>query len=344
MGGDEVCKGVDQRTKWVLHRVFTILGYPKAKLEKFMQAVVADEQVMRSIEKFVNNHEVAYCFFFQTSGDTITANSAEVPTAAQLKKKVICMHRATQEAEITADNIHDATIFFEFPKNMLETMDKVCRSVYLSMLSNPANQKGWSDLISKDLMDKYHVFLANLHVTVGLRRGETMLPLPPKEAVGSGSEEKDRVHVLEGAIITWTKQIQHVLTQDPEALLKDGRHPEPLVEIDFWKNKAENLNSIHTQLGDDALRRVLQYLEERKSTYTGPFARLQMDVARAREEANDNNRFLKALNVLFNGLTNESAQFEELSNLFGPILHMMLLIWRHSKYYNTPARLVVLIR
>jgi dynein heavy chain len=343
MGG-EGKDGGDTRIKWALQRVFTILGYPRSKLEKFMQAVMADETVVRSVEKFMNNHEVPYCFFFQTNQDTVTANSQEVPVAGQLKKKVICMHRAQQECDIVADNMNDSVIFFEFPKNMLETMDKICRSVYLSMLSNVSNQKGWSDLISKDLMDKYHVFLANLHVTVGLRSGETKLPLPPREAVNVPGEERDRVHVLEGAIITWTKQIQHVLTQDPEALLKDGRHPEPLVEIDFWKNKAENLNSIHTQLGDDSLRRVLQYLEERKSTYTGPFARLQMDVARAREEANDNNRFLKALNTLFNSLTNESAEFESLSNLFGPILQMMLLIWRHSKYYNTPARLVVLIR
>ena len=33
--------------------------------------------------------------------------------------------------------------------------------------------------MSNDLMDKYHVFLANLHVTVGLMKGRTLLPLPP---------------------------------------------------------------------------------------------------------------------------------------------------------------------
>ena len=31
----------------------------------------------------------------------VTANSAEVPTAAQLKKKVICMHRAQQDRSDT---------------------------------------------------------------------------------------------------------------------------------------------------------------------------------------------------------------------------------------------------
>jgi len=47
-----------------------------------------------------------------------------------------------------------------------------------------------------------------------------------------------------GAIITWTKQIKNVLKQDPESALKNGNHPDPLTEIDFWKSKSENLNSI----------------------------------------------------------------------------------------------------
>ena len=63
-------------------------------------------------------------------------------------------------------------------------------------MGNPLNQIGWSDLVSKDLMDKYHVYLANLHVTSGLLKGETLLPLPQKEAADSG-DSKDRVHVAE---------------------------------------------------------------------------------------------------------------------------------------------------
>lgn len=33
-----------------------------------------------------------------------------------------------------------------------------------------------------------------------------------------------------------------------------------------------------------------------------------------------------------------------LHELFIPIMHGILLIWKHSKHYNTPPRLVVLIR
>jgi dynein heavy chain len=156
---------------------------------------------------------------------------------------------------------------------------------------------------------------------------------------------KDRVHVLEGAVITWTKQIRHVLKQDPEMLLKDGRsNPEPSAELQFWKNKAANLNSIHSQLGMDGLKKVLKFLETNKSTYTTPFSRLQKEVEEAREEANDNLKFLSTLNKGIEKLMNEGADFEALDSLFDGVLHTILLIWRYSKYYNTPTRLAVLIR
>lgn len=80
------------------------------------------------------------------------------------------------------------------------------------------------------------------------------------------------------AIIHWQKQIKNVLKQDPETSLKEGKHPEPMTEIDFWKNKSENLNSICLQLNSERIKKVLKFLEQNKSTYTTPFSKLQKEV------------------------------------------------------------------
>ena len=64
----------------------------------------------------------------------------------------------------------------------------------------------------------------------------------------------------------------------------------------------------------------------------------------AKTEANDNYRYLVTLEDLFRGLTEESADFTLIPNLFYPIMHTILLIWKNSTYYNTPSKLVVLIR
>ena len=155
----------------------------------------------------------------------------------------------------------------------------------MPVLGNPLNQIGWSDLVSKDLMDKFHNFMAHTYVTLGQVKGRTLLPLPPNDVTSSEkTSSKDKAHILEskksplnsnlGAIITWTKQIKNVLKQDPESALKGDKHPDPLVEIEFWKNKSDNLNAICEQLNSERIKKVLKFLEQNKSTYTGPFSKL----------------------------------------------------------------------
>ena len=70
---------------------------------------------------------------------------------------------------------------------------------------------------------------------------ETTFVLPPDDS--QSVNVKNRVGLLEGAVITWTKQIKAVLKQDPEQALKDGQDPTPDVELTFWRHKANNLNA-----------------------------------------------------------------------------------------------------
>ena len=51
--------------------------------------------------------------------------------------------------------------------------------------------------------------------------------------------------------------------------------------------------------------------------------------------------YLKALESLIAQL---GSDFSDLISVFRPLMHTILLIWRNSKFYNTPGRLVVLMR
>ncbi len=88
---------------------------------------------------------------------------------------------------------------------------------------------------------------------------------------------------------------------------------------------------------------MLLALDQSKSTYCTTFARLCKEVFTARLEANDNIKHLRTLEGLF-GRLNGECKFFRLPELFRPIFHVILLIWKHSKYYNSPTRLVLLIR
>jgi len=66
------------------------------------------------------------------------------------------------------------------------------------VLGNPVNMVDWSELVSKDLMDKFHNFLAHTFVTIGQVKGRTQLPLPPSDITSSEKlSSKDKAQVLE---------------------------------------------------------------------------------------------------------------------------------------------------
>ena len=222
-----------------------------------------------------------------------------------------------------------------------EHLELVASEVFLPVLSNPGNQLKWGEVATREIMDRFVAFLSSTTILCGHVRGETRLPMPPDES--AHANVKNRISLLEGAVITWTKQIKSVLKQDPESQLKRGEDPTPDVEIDFWKHKANNLNSIFDQLQSQRIRRVLRALDLAKSTYCTTFSRLCKEVYTARLESNDNMKYLRTLEEWFERLNTEE-DFPGLQELFKPMLHIILLIWKNSKHYNTPARLVVLMR
>ena len=68
----------------------------------------------------------------------------------------------------------------------------------MPVLSNPLNQVNLSDLVSKDLMEKFHQFIAYTYVTIGQDKGQTLLPLPPADVTSSErTSSKDKAHILE---------------------------------------------------------------------------------------------------------------------------------------------------
>jgi dynein heavy chain len=224
-----------------------------------------------------------------------------------------------------------------------EHLELLANEVFLPVLSNQQNQARWGEVPTREIMDKFHNFLSSTTIICGQIKGETRLPMPPIDLSGGPSTGKNKISLLEGAIITWTKQIRSVLKLDPEFQLKQGLHPTPDVEIEFWKNKAANLNSIFEQLQGPRIRRVLRALDQSKSTYCTTFARLCREVFTTRMEANDNTKYLRTLEEWFQRMSGED-DFPRTVEHFKPMLHIILLIWKNSKHYNTPARLVVLMR
>ena len=245
---------------------------------------------------------------------------------------------------LSTNNIHDSVVSTELGgRTPFEQLELVSKSVLLPILSNPLNQQSWGEVTYREINESFHSFLSSTTILCGQVKGETRLPMPPVEAVDGSITAQNPIPLLESAILTWTKQIKNILKQDPESQLKRGSHPTPDVEIAFWKTKAASLNAVFEQLQGRNIGRVLRTLDQAKSTYCSSFAELCKDVYQSRLEANDNVRFLSTLEEWFEKLI-KGDDYAKLQDIFRPILYTILLIWKNSKYYNTPSRIVILFK
>jgi dynein heavy chain len=168
-----------------------------------------------------------------------------------------------------------------------------------------------------------------------------MLPLP--HGADSAETSTSVLHTLETAVIDWTHQIKEVIKSNSAAPLEQGLNPGPLVEIDFWIAKANNLKSIHKQLTDPKIQRISDVLKASKSTYYPAFQMIFDEVVFALEEANDISTFLKALRPRVEAIQGV-GEFVELAQVFPGLMKTILNIWKCSKHYNTPSRIAVILQ
>lgn len=239
-----------------------------------------------------------------------------------------------------------------------EELLNTVRHVYLplvsaSCLATGAGQEG------KKFLDTYQRMLASVEATDGYVRGQTLLPLPPdailscigggtRSARGTGMQRKasqkqlqgsrDRMHVLETSVVTWTRLIKAVLKTDTADVVDKLEQPGPLAEVAAQATHADNLASVLEQLQGSSIRNILAELGLLGSTYATAFAAVEKEVAAAAERAESNKRFANTLRPFFARLSDPRAGTDDIIASFGPMLATLLLVWQHSPHYHRPRR------
>lgn len=61
-----------------------------------------------------------------------------------------------------------------------------------------------------------------VNVSIGEAKGQTVLPMPAADTQQPDQTAKDRasIHILEKAVVVWSKQIKAVLKSDPDVVLR----------------------------------------------------------------------------------------------------------------------------
>jgi dynein heavy chain len=338
--------GAELAFAWITGRVRTAFAFLKpANVRKSFES----EPVRSPIEEFIKRKDYRTLFVWPNRKGSIMVSHSRPNLSGMANGRTAMYFIKTDNSDLSAEDgdapIGSQILVGELTHNLMAHLEGVLQDVFLPLVSNQNNHSNWGEVASKTTSDKLHSFLGTVSITLGHTKGETCLPLPALEPMEGNSNYKDRVHLLESAVIMWTKQIKNMLKMDPENALKRGDHPTPDLELQFWISKARNLNSVFQQLQSDFVRKVLRFLDLSKSTYCTPFAKLCKEVFTARIEANDNVKYLSTLRPWVDKLVGDTGEdFGSLTALFRPIMHLILMIWKNSKCYNTPGRLVVLVR
>ena len=102
---------------------------------------------------------------------------------------------------------------------------------------------------------------------------------PPSRAQGAKNclvKAEDQVGLFSAAMIHWARQIKEVLSsQDAFEMAETSG---PLEEIEFWKNRCQDLSGISAQLDKPGVKKIEQILETAKSSYVVPFRKLASQI------------------------------------------------------------------
>uniref|UniRef100_A0A673J6L0 Dynein heavy chain tail domain-containing protein n=1 Tax=Sinocyclocheilus rhinocerous TaxID=307959 RepID=A0A673J6L0_9TELE len=233
------------------------------------------------------------------------------------------------------------TTFFETRIRLIFQRDRVC----LLLLSNKKNHQMWPNIISQDVRQHIENLQSKVTVVRGQCCGKTVLPFPAiREWIEHCQETTitlyewflcvSKIHAIESMVISWTHMIHKVLRADSADLTVTGLNPGPKAELDFWSARKTNIQSIHEQLQNPCVQKMMRILEIIDSSYFPSFNAVTEAEARAIDI------HLQPLRSLLSQL--EENEFSSIYTLIPPVFHLIFLVWTHCSFYRSPARIVAL--
>ncbi|XP_043279274.1 dynein beta chain, ciliary-like [Venturia canescens] len=339
---EEEKKDDDPRFEYIL-QYLTLSS--KLKPEKWAKMMSTDEYKDTVTKFFDDPNEKMLTMQISPAG--ILVPSLSLQTGG--KVKISYFMRKTPE-KITPGNYRDVIIPGDMSPKPLEDLSVLFEEAYVPILLNPRNQVGWPAVASEDVEKHLHDFGNSIRQIRGKMSGQTLLPMPigierifdvdftSEQPVGDRSAYRMKSNIEE-IVIKWSTQINEVLSEDNSRT--DNNHPTPNLEVDFWRQRLRNLESIYDQMQDPRVKRMISLLETTESPYLPSFTNLFKNVVAGVVEARDICLYLKPLQPYFGEI--ESAEFSDIEPVLKKLLHCVCLAWANSRYYCTTTRIIKLI-
>ncbi|XP_006880447.1 PREDICTED: dynein heavy chain 11, axonemal [Elephantulus edwardii] len=289
------------------------------------------------------------CLLFCTGAAGRLVASPEIP--ANTKQKHVYITKKITESP-GVNNLAQTFLFGELPASSLGHVTTFLDEILVPILSNKSNHKSWSCFISQDMECHIEVMKYKMHIFRGKIAGRTLLPIPTiarnidldQNYLETKLEANERLilHATESVVIKWSHQIQEIVEKDSVQPFLNGLHLNPQTELDFWKRRKDNLSCIYDQLQAPVVLKMVKILKTKQSSYFPTLKAIFTTVENALQEAQDVELHLRPLRKHIQRL--QEAEFPQTRIFITPLFHTICLIWSHSTFYNTPGRIIVLLK
>ncbi|KAM7541340.1 hypothetical protein Aperf_G00000036599 [Anoplocephala perfoliata] len=298
-----------------------------------------EEHTVFILTEFVPANGVDAIFIaIQPDGQLYVGSSS--PTFLFRNVNYFMRTREGMNVEITPSNFTRTVQNGSILGQGIESMLRIMSSIYVPTFFA---DKTWPDSIKNDFALQLHRFMSALTDTRWKINAKTVLYIPLEgfnHPPAEQAKDKDLVSRLEMIVIHWTRQIKEVLSS--QSALDDDERTGPVDEIEYWRNRCDDLMGISKQLDNKNILVIAQILTLAKSSYISPFIRLSEEIKSTSSEAQDNLKFLATIKDTCTNLTELSPA--EILPVLPKLINQIRMIWTNSKYYKSKEIITGLFR
>ncbi|KAJ7570946.1 hypothetical protein O6H91_01G141400 [Diphasiastrum complanatum] len=194
-----------------------------------------------------------------------------------------------------------------------------------------------SELLSSMRRFSLQVLSANQLLTGD---AQLFIPAVSSESLQKAEVDYELVLQLETVVTDWVQAIDIVIRQETE---KDILENNPLVELEFWRERSNALSRLYEQLNFYTAKKVLAVMEAGSTNLDllGSFKTRFAELAKMFREAKDNVKFLTTMERHFK--TIKVGPLPRVLEIISPMMNALRMVWIISRYYSDDAHMASLM-
>ena len=154
-------------------------------------------------------------------------------------------------------------------------------------------------------------------------------------SLANATADEDLTREMEGCLTEWCREAEFLLNQTNK--IKDNEEPGPDTELEYWRTRMSNFNSITEHLKTKECKVVLGVCSHAKSNASHRWKALDIQITDAANESKDNVKYLatleKSLEPMYQG------RVQDITESLPALMTNVRMMYTIARFYSTPEHM-----